>query len=73
MDNLRNRSTKDRVYIPVSYANNTQPPKDVNDADEIMTWLDGRGVISIQWQRIKDMMESARNLEIASKRGDDAD
>ena len=70
---MRNRSTKNRVYVPVAYANGTEPPDDLSDADAIMAWLDERGVITIEWQKIKDMMESARNLEIASKRGDDED
>lgn len=73
VDSLRSRSSKPRVYIPVAYANGTEPPADLDDADGIMNWLDERGVIAIEWQRVKDMMESARNLEIASKRGDDDD
>lgn len=61
------------MYVPVAYANGTKPPDDLSDADGIMAWLDERGLITVEWQKIKEMMESARHLEIASKRGDDDD
>ena len=61
------------MYVPVAYAGGAKPPDDLSDADGIMTWLDERGMIATEWQRIKDMMESARNLEVASKRGEDDD
>lgn len=36
-----------------------------------MNWLDERGLVSTEWQKIKEMMNSATNLEMASKRGGD--
>lgn len=36
-----------------------------------MDWLDERGVIDAEWHNIKQLMESARNLETAAKKGDD--
>jgi hypothetical protein len=38
---------------------------------EIMDWLDQRRIIDMEWVKIKDMMESAHHLEIASKKGED--
>ena len=73
VEGLRNRSSKQRVYVPVAYAGGTKPPDDLSDADGIMNWLDERGLISTEWQKIKEMMESAHNLEVASKRGEDDD
>lgn len=73
VEDLRNRSTKTRVYVPVAHAGGAKPPDDLTDGDGIMTWLDERGLITAEWQRIKEMMESARNLEVASKRGEDDD
>lgn len=54
----------------VAYARGVQPPDDLSDADGIMDWLDQRGVINIEWQKVKEMMESARNLEMKAKRGE---
>ena len=59
------------MYVPVAYAGGAKPPDDLSDADGIMNWLDERGLITVEWQKIKDMMESARHLELASKCGDD--
>jgi len=73
VEDLRNRSSRRRVYVPVAYAGGTKPPDDLSDADGIMNWLDERGLISTEWQKIKEMMESAHNLEVASKRGEDDD
>jgi hypothetical protein len=71
IEDLRNQSAKNRVYVSVAYAGGAKPPDDLTDGDGIMNWLDERGLISMEWQKIKDMMESARNLEVASKRGED--
>ncbi|EKM55579.1 uncharacterized protein PHACADRAFT_256297 [Phanerochaete carnosa HHB-10118-sp] len=73
VEDLRNRSSKQRVYVPVAYASGSRPPDDLSDADGIMNWFDERGLISAEWQKMKEMMESARNLEVASKRGEDDD
>jgi hypothetical protein len=36
-----------------------------------MDWLDQRRIIDMEWVKIKDMMESAHHLEIASKKGEE--
>jgi hypothetical protein len=36
-----------------------------------MDWLDQRKIIDMGWQRLKDMIDSARNLEIANRNGED--
>lgn len=61
------------MYIPVAFAGGAVPPEDTNDADSIMNWLDERHVIDMQWMAIKKMMDDARGLEMAAKRGDDVD
>ena len=71
VEDLHNRGSKKRVYIPVAYAGGMNPPEDLTDADGIMNWLDERGLVSTEWQKIKEMMNSATNLEMASKRGGD--
>lgn len=55
----------------MAFAKGLQPPGNLDDADGIMDWLDQRGVIEREWQRLRQMMESARNLEIASKGGEE--
>ena len=70
---MENRQRGARVFVRVAYADGLEPPGDPTDADAIMNWLDERGVIATEWHNIKEMMESAQNLEVASKRGDDDD
>jgi len=57
-------------FFPIAYAGGKKPPKDLDDADGICDWLDERKVIDMQWTKLKDMMESARHLEL-DKKGDD--
>ncbi|EIN07339.1 hypothetical protein PUNSTDRAFT_89577 [Punctularia strigosozonata HHB-11173 SS5] len=60
-------------FVTVAFAGGLKPPDDLSDADAIMDWLDQRHIISMEWQKLKQMMDSARNLEIAAKKGDDMD
>jgi hypothetical protein len=64
--NTRNRK---RVFIPAS--NGPAPPDDLDDADGMMDWLDGRGIISAQWAKIKEMMERAHKLEAKGRGTED--
>lgn len=70
IDDLQNKSSKRRVFVPVAYAGGAMPPDDLTDGDAVMNWLDERGLISSEWHKIKDMMESATNLEAGYKGGD---
>ncbi|KAI0362212.1 hypothetical protein OH77DRAFT_1416437 [Trametes cingulata] len=62
-----------RSFVRVAYAAGKQPPEDLTDADAIMDWLDERQVINLQWHEIKNMMESARHLEVKGGRGGEFD
>lgn len=74
VDSLRDKqSGKPRMFVRVAYAGGVKPPSDVSDADGIMAWLDQRGIIASEYQKINHMMESATHLEVASKRGDQDD
>ncbi|KAI0079928.1 hypothetical protein K474DRAFT_1673008 [Panus rudis PR-1116 ss-1] len=77
VNGLRQRESRQarrgRTFVPVAYAGGAQPPDDLTDADAIMNWLDQRHIIEFQWHAVKSMMDEARNLEVASKRGDDDD
>lgn len=57
-------------YFRISYSGTKEPPDDLDDADAICDWLDDRKMIDMEWQKIKDMMESARHLEMTTKKGD---
>ncbi|KZT26355.1 hypothetical protein NEOLEDRAFT_1063304, partial [Neolentinus lepideus HHB14362 ss-1] len=70
IDELRASQGK-RGFIRVAFAGGVKPPKDLDDADGIMEWLDQRQIIEMEWRRVKDMMARARNLEMASKRGEE--
>ncbi|EPQ58262.1 hypothetical protein GLOTRDRAFT_72496 [Gloeophyllum trabeum ATCC 11539] len=61
------------IRVAFSGAGGVKPPEDLDDADQIMEWLDQRQVIEMEWWKVKDMMARARNLEMASKRGEDTD
>ncbi|KAG5342770.1 hypothetical protein E4T56_gene19393 [Termitomyces sp. T112] len=60
-----------RGFFRIAYAGGIEPPEDLDDADGICEWLDQRKVIDVEWMKIKDMMESARHLELDRKKGDD--
>jgi hypothetical protein len=64
-------SNGSRCFVRVAFVKGIKPPKDLTDADGIMDWLDQRGIIDMEWQNIRELMESARNLEMAVKRGED--
>ncbi|OBZ75568.1 Uncharacterized protein C17H9.06c [Grifola frondosa] len=68
VNTLRNGAAG-RGFVRVAYEK--QPPDDLTDADGIMDWLDERGIINGEWQKIKQMMESARHLEM--RKGEDVD
>jgi len=64
-------SSQSGGFFRIAYAGGKKPPEDLSDADGICEWLDERKVIDMQWEKIKNMMESARHLELASKKDDD--
>lgn len=67
------RNNKSRGFVRVAFAGGLRPPDDLGDADGIMDWLDQRGVIESEWQKIQTLMESGRNLEARAKRGEEAE
>ncbi|KAF7440525.1 hypothetical protein PC9H_000871 [Pleurotus ostreatus] len=74
IDELHERSrvgSSKRNFVRIAFAGATQPPDDLTDADAICEYLDSRKVIDMEWQSIKLMMDSAQNLEMARKKGDD--
>ncbi|KAF8654110.1 hypothetical protein AX16_003643 [Volvariella volvacea WC 439] len=72
VDDLHTREQGKGLFL-INYAGNRPPPKDLTDADAIYEWLDGRRITDMEWQRIKDMMQRAENLDAMAKRGDDLD
>lgn len=52
-----------RGFVKVAYFGGVKPPRDLHDADRVMEWLDERGIIDMEWQKVRQMMDSARNLE----------
>ncbi|KIK31177.1 hypothetical protein PISMIDRAFT_85451 [Pisolithus microcarpus 441] len=60
----------DNDFVRVAYWGGALPPDDPEDADKFMEWLDQRGIIDMEWQKVRKMMESARNLEASARRGE---
>ncbi|KAI6166987.1 hypothetical protein EDD17DRAFT_1542310, partial [Pisolithus thermaeus] len=60
----------DSDFVEVAYVGGALPPDDPEDADKFMEWLDQRGIIDMEWQKVRKMMESAINLEASSRRGE---
>ena len=58
-------------FVKVAYARGIKPPEDDSDADGIMDWLDQRGIIAMEWQVLKDMMNRARSLDAKGEDDDD--
>lgn len=52
-----------RRFVKVAYVGGLKPPRDLHDADRVMEWLDERGIIEEEWQKVRQMMDSARTLE----------
>ncbi|KAG8217534.1 hypothetical protein J3R82DRAFT_5683 [Butyriboletus roseoflavus] len=52
-----------RRFVKVAYIGGIKPPRDLHDADTVMDWLDERGIIETEWQKVRQMMDNARNLE----------
>ncbi|EJD06032.1 uncharacterized protein FOMMEDRAFT_166326 [Fomitiporia mediterranea MF3/22] len=62
-------SSAGRGFVRIAYPRSVAPPDDVSDADQVMEWLDQRGIINTEWLRIKQLMTQATNLEADLKRG----
>ncbi|KAG2157136.1 hypothetical protein DEU56DRAFT_763238 [Suillus clintonianus] len=60
-------------FVRIAFGGGIKPPKDMRDADKVMDWLDQRGLVEFEWQRVRQMMDNARNLEMRAKRGGDLD
>ncbi|KAG1756738.1 uncharacterized protein EDB91DRAFT_1094178 [Suillus paluster] len=62
-----------REFFRVAFAGGVKPPKNMRDADKVMDWLDQRGLVEFEWQKIRELMDKARNLEMRAKRGGNLD
>ena len=55
---------------PFSRSSNLSPPKDTSDPDDVTEWLDKKGIVSAEWQKLCELLERAGNLDVASWEGD---
>jgi hypothetical protein len=63
---------KQRFYDQLAYAKDRPPPEDTSNPDDVMEWLDQRGTVSTEWQRLRELLERASNLDAsAGKREED--
>jgi hypothetical protein len=69
---LAQQPRKKRPYNLLSYSKSLPPPKDTSDPDEVMEWLDQRGTVSAEWQKLRELLERASNLDTwASRKEED--
>lgn len=70
LDDIR-AAKRNRGFVRVAFAGGRRPPDDPTDADGLCEWLDERGIIDQEWNKMKTMMESAHHLEISAKKGEE--
>ena len=63
-------TSSSKTYHPIAFFKGKEPPEDLDDADGVCDWLDERKIIDMEWQRLKNMMESARHLELGDRKGE---
>ncbi|KAG1715708.1 hypothetical protein ID866_1471 [Astraeus odoratus] len=51
-----------KKFVKVAFVGGALPPRDAQDADKLMDWLDQRGIIDMEWQKVRRMMEETKNL-----------
>jgi len=52
----------------LGYAKSLPPPEDTSDPDEVMEWLDQRGTVSAEWQKLRELLERASNLNAPARK-----
>lgn len=73
---LAKQPRKRRSYDRLAYAKDLPPPEDTSNPDDVMEWLDKRGTISAEWQKLRELLERASKLDVSigkSMREEDAD
>jgi hypothetical protein len=67
MTNLDSDSGQRTGFVRVAHEGGQRPPDDPEDADGICEWLEDRKIILMEWQNLKEVMDSARKLDIGGK------
>src|SRR5882757_9850341 len=60
---LAQQPRRKRHYNTLSYAKNLPPPEDASNPDKVVEWLDRRGVVSAEWQKLRELLEHASNFD----------
>lgn len=56
---------------PFSRFPKLSPPEDTSNPDDITEWLDKRGIVPAEWQKLCELLERAGNLDAVSWEGGD--
>jgi len=59
-----------KAFVRVTWGAKVPLPHDVTDGDEVMKWLDDRGIIQAEWRKLKKLMEGAHHLDSRTQQGD---
>ncbi|KAG9019641.1 hypothetical protein FRB90_011987 [Tulasnella sp. 427] len=62
---------KGKAFFRKSWGGKVKLPDDKDDGDQVMKWLDDRGIIQNEWKQIKKLMENAHQLEASRNANDD--
>jgi hypothetical protein len=63
---LARQPRKKRSRNLLGFGKSLPPPEDTSNPDEIMEWLDQRGTVSAEWQKLHELLEHASNLDVSS-------
>jgi len=55
-----------RPYNRLAYAKNLPPPEDASNPDDIVEWLDRRGIVSAEWEKLRELLDRASNLDTSA-------
>ncbi|KAG8877255.1 hypothetical protein FRB97_003556 [Tulasnella sp. 331] len=62
VDALHERNSN-KGSLKILWGARIEKPQDVHKADEVMQWLDDRGIIQAEWIKVKKLMETAHHLD----------
>ena len=55
------------TFVRVNWGDLNEIPNDTQDPNQVMEWLDRRGIIQHEYSKVKQMMENARNLDMVGR------
>ncbi|KIO28189.1 hypothetical protein M407DRAFT_22668 [Tulasnella calospora MUT 4182] len=70
-EHVRRGKKTGQAFFRTTWGAKVKPPDNKDDGDQVMAWLDERGIIQAEWIKIKKLMETAHHLESSRNANDD--